>query len=401
MRYLVLSFLCAATVIAYVQRSALGVPSKAIEAELGISPAEMGLVMGVWYWAYAFAQLPAGWVADRLGSRTALVLFVVVWSAFTGLVGLATGFPELLLLWGLMGVTQSGLFPCSTKAIGALFPPAGRAFGSGMLGCCMALGWMVSPWVTNQLVAATSWQSTFALYSLPGLVWVAAFALLVSRYVEPTASRAAGPIDWRKLVTDVPMILLCLQQCLRAGATAFFFTWFIRFLTETRGVTTAEAAELAIWPGVGGMFGGLTGGTLSAALLKWTGNPRLSRQGLSAFAMTLGATFTFAASFAADLELAVALLSVGAFWGYACGVGGYSVAIEYGGKRVATVFATMNMCGNIGAGLFPFVVGWIVNVRHDWNLALQLVAALYATDAVIWCVLNPKGTLFEEPAGGT
>jgi hypothetical protein len=33
MRYNLLSFLCAVTVIAYIQRSALGVPSKQIEAD--------------------------------------------------------------------------------------------------------------------------------------------------------------------------------------------------------------------------------------------------------------------------------------------------------------------------------------------------------------------------------
>ena len=397
MRYLVLGFLCLATIIAYIQRSALGVPSKQIELELGISPREMGLIMGTWYWVYAFAQLPAGWVADRLGSRVGLAIFAVVWSVLTGVVGLATGYPELLLLWGLMGFAQSGLFPCCTKAIGALFPPTGRAFGSGMLGCSMAVGWMVSPWITAKLIAACSWQQTFALYALPGLAMAAAFALLVPRYPEPVAAGSdQKPTDWQKLLTDGPMLLLCLQQFLRAAATAFFFTWLVRFLTETRGLTTEEAGELAFWPGVGGMFGGLFGGTISAALLRWTGNPRLSRQGLAVAAMIFGASFTLAASLVEDLNLAVGFLAAGAFWAYTCGVSGYSVAIEYGGKRVATVFATMNMCGNIGAGLFPSVVGWIVKSFGDWNLALTLVAGLYAADAVCWVVLNPKGTLFDE-----
>src|SRR5262245_16097773 len=141
MRYGVLTLLCVATVIAYVQRSAIGVPSKRIEAELGLGPGAMGLVMGTWYWAYAVFQLPAGWLADRWGSRPALVLYAVLWSAFTGVVGLAAGLPGLLLVWGLMGAAQAGLFPCATKTIGALFPATERAFASGMLACCMSLGW--------------------------------------------------------------------------------------------------------------------------------------------------------------------------------------------------------------------------------------------------------------------
>lgn len=399
MRYGVLALLCAATVIAYLQRSAIGVPSKQIEAELGIGSSEMGLVMLTWYWGYALCQLPAGWLADRWGSKAALVLFAGLWSAATGVVGLAGGLPGLLVLWGLMGCAQAGIFPCATKTIGALFPPTGRAFCSGALACCMAVGWMISPKVTAGLLGSMSWQQVFALYALPGLVWAAAFALLVPRFREPAATRADGPIDWSRLLTDRMMLLLCFQQFLRASAVAFFFTWFVRYLQETRGVSLKEAGELAVWPGVGGIFGGLLGGTISDWLLKKTGSERLSRQGLSFVALVACTGLTLGACLAADLNLLVFLLSAGAFFGYVSGVSAYAVAIGYGGKRVATVFATMNMSGNVGAGLFPLAVGRIVDTTHNWNHAVFLVTALFAAAAVCWTLLNPKGTLFPEAAG--
>ena len=91
MRYLVLTMVCLAAVIAYVQRLALTVPTRTIQSDLGIDEQDVGLILGCWYWAYAVLQVPAGWVADRLGSKRALVLFVLLWSAFTGLAGLTTG----------------------------------------------------------------------------------------------------------------------------------------------------------------------------------------------------------------------------------------------------------------------------------------------------------------------
>jgi hypothetical protein len=118
--------------------------------------------------------------------------------------------------------------------------------------------------------------------------------------------------------------------------------------------------------------------------------------------MVLGAGCVYAAGRTNNVDLLIVWLSAGAFLGYTCGVSGYSVAIEYGGARVATVFATMNMSGNIGAGLFSVVVGWVVDEWKDWNLALMLVAGLYAADAVCWMVLHPKGTLYPEgPIGAT
>lgn len=410
MRYGVLSLLCAATVIAYVQRSAIGAPSKAIEAELRIGPGEMGTVMSVWYWGYALCQLPAGWLADRWGSRAALIVFAVLWSALTGAVGLATGLPGLLLVWGAMGCAQAGIFPCATKAIGVLFPATERAIASGFLAACMALGAAIAPVLTRGLLGPLSWQAIFALYALPGLVWALVFAVRVPRLdpqptPAPEATTAnwttppappAEPIRWSKLFTDVHMLLLCVQQLLRAGAMAFFFTWFPRFLEETKGVAHLGADWLAACPPLAGMLGGLLGGVASDWLLKKTGNARLSRQGLTVVAMIVCFAVALAAYFVSDAYTAVLLISIGAFFGYVGGVSAYAVAITMGGTRVAVVFATMNMSGNVGAALFPLAVGWIVEATGNWNLALLLFASLFALDAVCWALLNPKGPLFGD-----
>jgi MFS family permease len=74
MHYRVLTSLCVAAVIAYVQRSALSVPAARIQGEFGVDEAAMGTVMAAWYFGYAAMQLPSGWLADRWGSRRATAL---------------------------------------------------------------------------------------------------------------------------------------------------------------------------------------------------------------------------------------------------------------------------------------------------------------------------------------
>jgi sugar phosphate permease len=412
MRSTLLALLCTITVVAYIQRLALSAPTKIIEGELGLGPEGMGVVMAVWYWGYALAQLPAGWLADRLGSKPALVLFAVAWSVLTALTGLATQFPGLVVLWGLMGCAQAGIFPCCTKAIGATFPRTEQAFASGALAASMALGAAVAQWLTAQLLGALSWQQILAWYAVPGLVWAVAFTLAVPRpeasalvrFTEKRSDDRAiaesagdiGPVRWSKLVTDWQMQLLNGQQFLRAAAVAFFYTWFPRYLKETRDLTEQEAGELAFWPPLAAMFGGFLGGVLSDWVLRRTGSYRLARQGMACVTMVICATVAFGAYLVTDTALAVILLCVGAFCGMACGVSGYAVAIAYGGRQVAVVFATMNMSGNVGAGLFPFVVGWLVAITGNWDLALLVFAGLFAADAVCWALLNPKGTLFGD-----
>ncbi|HEV3439002.1 MAG TPA: MFS transporter [Gemmata sp.] len=491
MRYTVLSFLCIVTVIAYIQRSAFNGATKTIEDSLALGPSDMGFVMGAWYLAYAVFQLPSGWVADRIGSKRALLVFATSWSVLTGLVGLALGLPGLLLIWGLMGAAQAGIFPCCTKAIGANFPRTEQAFASGMLACCMSLGAALAPAITTQLLGAKfnltsqtltglhnanvpetvldklqpikdkelsqkdieseiarllnadetnefqnlilnhahltllTWQQIFALYAIPGVVWALTFTLFVPRpqapTVQPQSSQkdddadwhtlppptpaetpapddaVATPVQWSKLVTEPQMLLLCIQQFLRAGPMVLFFTWFARVLAETRGLSESTAGGLASWPPFVGAFGGVLGGLFSDWVLKRTGNARLARQGMTFAALVLGTTVSLTAFFVSDPHIAVLLMSIAAFCGMAGGVSGYSLAISYGGKRVATVFATMNMSGNLGASLFPIAVGWIVKETGNWNYVLLLFSGMFAGGAVCWAILNPKGTLFDEP----
>lgn len=140
------------------------------------------------------------------------------------------------------------------------------------------------------------------------------------------------------------------------------------------------------------------GGFVSDLILRWTGNLRLSRQGLAVFGMTCCTLLTFAAFLIQDVNAIVALFALGAFFGTLGGVSGYSVAIELGGTRVATVFASMNMCGNVGAAIFPLAIGWAVAQTGSWSIAILAFATLFALDAILWALLNPKRPLFEDPA---
>jgi nitrate/nitrite transporter NarK len=95
-------------------------------------------------------------------------------------------------------------------------------------------------------------------------------------------------------------------------------------------------------------------------------------------------------------EVAIGVLTLGAFSATFGGVSGYTVAIEFGGKRVATIFSVMNTCGNIGAALFPAAVRSLLEATGDWDLVLYLFAGVLAFDALLWALLNPRHPLFQD-----
>ncbi len=103
--------------------------------------------------------------------------------------------------------------------------------------------------------------------------------------------------------------------------------------------------------------------------------------------------------FVHDVNGSIALISLGTFCAAFGGISGYTLAIRFGGRSVATVFSAMNMCGNLGAALFPVTAGWLVAQTGNWNLMLFLFAGIMAISAVCWALLNPQGTLFGDEDG--
>lgn len=413
-RHLVLAFLCASAAIAYVQRAALSVPASEIARDLafaasnsksGDQVADMGYVQSAWYFAYALMQIPSGRLADRLGSRKALTIYSIAWSLATFGAAFSTGFWSLLILWSLMGAAQAGAFPCAAKALGQIFPESQRARATGLLASGMMIGGAIAPVLTASFLKAIvpfsldlgteGWRLLLAIYAIPGVLWSIAFLTMIPASELPAGNAEAAvrmSVPWKKMITDPSLALLCGQQFFRAAGMVFFLTWFPTFLQRTRGVDVMASGILTTVAGLGGVLGSLCGGFFSDRLYQRTGNARLSRQGIAIVGMGACSLLIVASYFATDVRASIALISVGAFCASFGGVSGYTVAITYGGSQVATVFSTMNMCGNFGAALFPVTAGWLVAGTNNWNIVLFLFAGIMAIDACCWAMLNPKGT---------
>ncbi len=407
MRYLILLLLCVMACIAYVQRAAISVPAATIANDLRFSDLAltMGLIHSLWYFGYALFQMPAGWLADRYGSRLSLGVLCVGWSLLTMVTAFSFNFTSLAVLWFLMGATQAGAFPCAVKAIGQQFNDSSRGTASGMLAAGMSIGGAAAPWLAGKglvwldslttdtaLQNVQAWRLLLMVFAVPGILWAFSFLAIVPRdCLRPTAmSSTSRESGMEKILRNPHTWLLCLQQFFRAAGMVFFMTSFPAFLQKTRGVGQEASGTLTSLAGIGGVVGCLIGGFVSDWILRATGKRWLARQGIAIVGMATCAVLILVSSQVSNVQLAVAIIGCGAFAATFGGVSGYTVAIEFGGKRTATVFSLMNMFGNIGAMLFPLVAGSLVKATGNWNLMLFLFAAIMAIDAVCWSLLNPS-----------
>ena len=91
-----LATLTALNVLSYVDRQLIAALAPLLMEDLGLSRAQVGLLMGVAFMpVYAVGMLVAGVLADR-GSRPRLIAVgLATWSAATALTGTASGFGTL------------------------------------------------------------------------------------------------------------------------------------------------------------------------------------------------------------------------------------------------------------------------------------------------------------------
>jgi ACS family D-galactonate transporter-like MFS transporter len=63
--WLVTTLLVVSVAINYIDRGNLSVAAPLLKSEMGITPAQLGILLSSFFWTYAAFQLVAGWLVDR------------------------------------------------------------------------------------------------------------------------------------------------------------------------------------------------------------------------------------------------------------------------------------------------------------------------------------------------
>lgn len=413
-RFVVLVWLCSLAALAYIQRNAISLAEGDIREEFQLTQFQMGLVFSSFFWAYTFAQIPGGWLAQRWGSRISLTVFMGMSSLAAALSGLIPSLALLVAARVVCGFVQAGMFPACANTITRWFAPANRGVPSGFLGSFMSVGGMIAASLTGLLMLSMSWKPILVLYAIPGLLWMAAFYIqfrnrpedhpsvsaselalisgVASSETEKNCNEPALRTPWLAIFSNFTVWCVCGQQFFRAAGYIFFATWFPKYLQAVHGVSPAESGVLTSLPMLGVILGGPLGGKFSDWLQHRTQSSTISRQIPGATSQYLCGAVIAAAYFIDSPVLAVVVISLGMFVFSFGGCCAYTATMEIGGKHVPIVFSIMNMSGNIGAAICPTVVGHVADV-YGWSPVLPLFAAIYVGSGICWTFLDMSKTV--------
>jgi MFS family permease len=237
-----------------------------IRDEFALDYTKSGLLFSVFTMSYGISQLPAGWLADRIGARI-LITVGICGVALAGLlVGLSQTYIMMLGFLVLMGVLGGGYHPASPPLISASVEPKnrGRALGIHLLGGSSSF--FLAPLIAAALATALSWRAPFIILAVLTIAFGIIFYVLLGRLAEKrkgkhrSISSPDHPTIQQRPHRLVPFIILATFT----AAVLFSIVSFIPlFLVDNFGVAEEAAAAFIAIIFFAGLLASPLGGYLS------------------------------------------------------------------------------------------------------------------------------------------
>jgi ACS family hexuronate transporter-like MFS transporter len=419
LRWWVIALIALATVINYIDRSALSVLWPDIVEDL--FPDESALVRKqiyanismVFILSYAFGQAIFGKIFDWLGTRVGFVLSIGVWSLATAAHALAQGVLSFSIFRAILGVAEAGNWPGAAKSNADWFPTKERALAQGIFNSGAAIGGIIAIPLIAYLTVYFSWQMVFVVIGLVGLLWLIPWIILVKappkthpwitdeeREYILTGQRSSDSDESSDEDEYNPSTAELLSRKQSWGviiASAaidpiwwLFVFWIPIYLNEVYAMDVKSIGIYGWVPYVGAMFGAWFGGLLAQNRLKAGWNTDKTRK----LTITLGCLIMLPALLAmadpGEPTTAVIIMAVILF-GFQTAIGNVQTLPSdlYGKKAVGRLSGFAGMAAKLGAlGLTALVP--ILTADGNYTPAFVIGASLAVIAmAAIW-ILIPK-----------
>ena len=402
-RYYILFMITLVLTLATGDRATLSVAGPEMQKELGISAVEIGYLFSAFSWAYVISMTPAGWVADKIGSKRAMFLGILLWSVMTVLMGLVSYItfvvPALLILRFLLGVCESPVGPSAGRIIAAWFPSQERGVAGAIFNSAQYASLAIFTPLMAWLCHAFGWDHVFIVMGVIGIViafcWSKFFHVPTKHpginneemeylkeggalvELDPVPSikderKRAGLQEIAQLFKSRMLIGIFIGQYCISAITWFFMTWFPIYLVKERGMSILQAGFMASVPAICGLAGGILSGFFSDWLLRKTNNLSLARKVPITIGLTMSASMILC-NYVGSEALVMFLMSA-AFFGKGFGSLGWAVVADTAPKEIiGTTGGLFNSLGNIAGIITPVVIGYILQETNSFANALVFV----------------------------
>jgi ACS family glucarate transporter-like MFS transporter len=404
-RYLIALILFIASTFSYGDRVVLSIAAVDLSRDLHLDALRLGYLLSGFGWAYVGAQLPAGGLLDRFGSKRVYGISIVCWSVCALLAGLTGYLPAVAAFYALFalrflsGLAQAPVFPGNGRIVAAWFPTAERGRASAIFNSSQYFSLVLFAPILGWIVHSLGWKQCFWFAGIIGLALAVAWFGVVgevkthSRISQAEIETIEGggglanldankrarstTLTWstvKWLLSNRMLVGIYLGQYCITTLTWFFLTWFPIYLNQARHISIVKVGFLAALPALCGFAGGILGGVVSDRLLRSGRSLTFARKlpivvGMALAMTMIGCNYV-------NTSFAVMVLMSIAFFGKGLGALGWTVISDTSPRGLIGVNGGLfNLIGNLAGVTTPVIIGFIVARTGSFRYALIFVGA--------------------------
>ena len=399
MQWIAITLVTAAIALNYMDRSTLAIGNLKIREEFGINATAIGALGSAWALTYGIAQLPSGYLLDRIGPKILVGAAMILWSLCQAAGGLAATYFQLMLSRIGLGATEAPCFPSATRSVSDWFDVRDRGTPSGVYTSGAYIGPTLAPPILTAVMLAFNWRVMFIVMGLAGIaaagLWFLIYRDPRAQVLEPQdeeylrsnrqASSAVSLRQWTSLFRFRAMWVLMLGAFCTGYITWMYQTWLPAYLEMQQHISIAKTGLLASVPLLCAFFGAIVGGWVSDRLVK-RGMELVASRRLPLILGLLGsAVFTGLAAMATSAGAAVTFIALSMFcmqFGITCKW--ILVTAVTPQAYCASAASNQNFAGFLGGTLSPILTGFIVDTTGSFVVALAIGAVITLIGAALF-----------------
>jgi SHS family lactate transporter-like MFS transporter len=209
-------------------------------------------VFTVTLWLRLVGAVGSGWLADRIGRKTPLMISILWYSICNFAAGLAPSFALLFLFRALLGIGMGAEWPAGAALAMESWPARSRGLMSGVLQGSWSIGFLLSSAAYGLLYDVIGWRGLLMLGVLPAfaVVWIRFYVKEPAVWLENRRLQREQHKEFRAPLLDIfrrRVLGNTLTACLwMASGFVVYYSVYGMFATHLQKDLHLGAAQIAM-----------------------------------------------------------------------------------------------------------------------------------------------------------
>ncbi|MFX1519092.1 MAG: MFS transporter [Promethearchaeota archaeon] len=224
--------------------------------EFSLNFVEIGLLVTAFVAAYGVGQFPAGFLADRIGSKNLIIIGISICAIGALFALISSNIYLLSASLAIIGIGGSTYHPSGLTMLSHAFDEKGRGRAMGLHGLAGSVGQIASPIASAGIaVWSSNWRMTFLIYALMGIsfsifVFIRWKGKDVTKKTRSQSSKQTNSVKSLLSKAIVIVFLLAICQGLLYQITTNFL---VLYLVERGYNVTVASLMLSLLLAAGGI----------------------------------------------------------------------------------------------------------------------------------------------------